>query len=570
MKQSKKFLAMALSLCMLLTVPTYAANRDKSNGDRLNALGLFKGTGNGYALEQTATRLQGLIMLTRLLGEEEEALACTDPCPFTDVAEGNPSRYVAYAYGKGYTTGTSETTFSPGNTIGFKHYVTFLLRALGYREQDGEFTFATSLDKAAEIGMADRASVDKMNSQNAKFFRGDLVDLSISALTTDLKDGSGTLAENLAERGVFSYDEGVAQKVLGCAQQAYTYVPTVSEQKPEKPSVPASNGAVSRTTKSYALPSGKVSADVITVNPSAEGVKIRTAMVSSTLGATASFKDIVGASSAKVIVNGNFFESYKPFQIPIGHVMADGNFLYGVTGLSSMGFTEDGQIRVGRPAPFFFVEGGGNSWACYECNSGGQGANTSVLYTPAYGQKFALKCSGVVTVVTDGMIQSSQTLPAGSEVNIPRNGYVMFFGTSFAATSYYRSPVVGTMVSMEPRLMKEDSNGFTLDGVTSMISGSPRLVENGAPCTILDPGFQEARFTTAVTPRTAVGKTADGKLVIVSTKAASIQQLRELMMQLKCVDALNLDGGASTALAYDGKIVRNPGRALTTTLQIFA
>ena len=61
----------------------------------------------------------------------------------------------------------------------------------------------------------------------------------------------------------------------------------------------------------------------------------------------------------------------------------------------------------------------------------------------------------------------------------------------------------------------------------------------------------------------------DGKLVIASTGSASIQQLRELMLQLGCVEAVNLDGGGSTALAYQGKLIRSPGRELTTTLQIF-
>jgi exopolysaccharide biosynthesis protein len=58
-------------------------------------------------------------------------------------------------------------------------------------------------------------------------------------------------------------------------------------------------------------------------------------------------------------------------------------------------------------------------------------------------------------------------------------------------------------------------------------------------------------------------------MVIVSTSSASVQQMRELMLQLGCVDAVNLDGGGSTALAYQGKILRSPGRQLTTTLQIF-
>ena len=44
--------------------------------------------------------------------------------------------------------------------------------------------------------------------------------------------------------------------------------------------------------------------------------------------------------------------------------------------------------------------------------------------------------------------------------------------------------------------------------------------------------------------------------------------MRELMLQLGCVDAINLDGGASTGLAYQGRIIRQPGRQLTTTLQV--
>ena len=67
----------------------------------------------------------------------------------------------------------------------------------------------------------------------------------------------------------------------------------------------------------------------------------------------------------------------------------------------------------------------------------------------------------------------------------------------------------------------------------------------------------------------AIKSIPKNKLVIVSTGSASIQQLRELMLQLGCVEAVNLDGGGSTALAYQGKLIRSPGRELTTTLQIF-
>ena len=102
----------------------------------------------------------------------------------------------------------------------------------------------------------------------------------------------------------------------------------------------------------------------------------------------------------------------------------------------------------------------------------------------------------------------------------------------------------------------EDSEGFVLDGVTQLISGAPRLVKDGQIFTGLIPGFEESRFTSASTPRTAIGTTADGRLILVNVKAG-------------CEDATNLDGGASTAMYYQGKTIAAPGRALTSTLHIF-
>ena len=45
--------------------------------------------------------------------------------------------------------------------------------------------------------------------------------------------------------------------------------------------------------------------------------------------------------------------------------------------------------------------------------------------------------------------------------------------------------------------------------------------------------------------------------------------MRELMLQLGCQDAVNLDGGASTGMYYNGQTLATPGRQLTTTLQVF-
>ncbi|WP_457848533.1 hypothetical protein, partial [Staphylococcus aureus] len=54
----------------------------------LAELGLFRGTGtaygSGYDLEVAPTRVVGLVMFLRLIGEESAALAYTGDNPFTD------------------------------------------------------------------------------------------------------------------------------------------------------------------------------------------------------------------------------------------------------------------------------------------------------------------------------------------------------------------------------------------------------------------------------------------------------------------------------------------------------
>lgn len=575
MKKQFRLRAMALALITTLILSMNVCAVDESNADRLHDLGLFRGTGSGYALENTASRLQGLIMLTRLLGEEEAALSSKAPNPFTDVAAGDPSRYVAHAFQRGYTTGTSATTFAPGNTIGFKHYVTFLLRALGYNDSKGDFTFATSLDKAVEIGMMDRASADLILREGLTFYRSDLVDLSLSALTMNLKNSNTTLAETLVKRGVFTRAQGQAQKVLSGEKE--TYVHPRLRSSTDTPAQPAASSAITRVSKTYTVASGAVSADVITVDVKDPSVTVKSAMVNNRLGATANFSDIVAASGATVVVNGNFFAAYNDSKFPIGHVMVDGNFLYGNSGLSSLGITEGGEAKIGRILLFTRIKetNGKNQWAAYEVNTSSQGKDLSVMYTPAYGTSVPIKVNGFVMTVSGGKVTGYNAVTAGSSAAIPSDGFVIYMGEGFASTSYFRTPTVGRSVAVEYYLQNKSytasgaEDSFPVDDLVSVLSGAPRLVEKGAICTTLEAGFQEARFTTAVTPRTAVGTLADGKLVIVSTSAASIQQMRELMLQLGCTDAINLDGGASTALAYQGQIVRNAGRQLTTTLQVF-
>ena len=184
--------------------PAYHSERDMDVAnrfaDRLNALGLFKGDGTGYALTREGSRLEALVMLIRLLGKEETALSGSWKHPFTDVPEW-ADKYVGYAYETGLTKGVSETQFGTG-TASAQMYFTFILRTLG-KTDDGDFKV---YDHAFEpIGETDICSTknDVYEISTRTFWRADMVVSSYRALRARTATGR-TLAEKLISEGVFT------------------------------------------------------------------------------------------------------------------------------------------------------------------------------------------------------------------------------------------------------------------------------------------------------------------------------------------------------------------------------
>lgn len=109
------------------------------------------------------------------------------------------------------------------------------------------------------------------------------------------------------------------------------------------------------------------------------------------------------------------------------------------------------------------------------------------------------------------------------------------------------------------------SSGLDLGKVDELVSGGPFLVRDGviAP----DSAAEKFRddFTEKRHPRTAVGRTLAGDIWFVAvdgrspaSAGATIQELATIMFSLGCRDAINLDGGGSTALNILGTTVNRP------------
>ncbi|MBC3539645.1 phosphodiester glycosidase family protein [Rufibacter sp. H-1] len=98
------------------------------------------------------------------------------------------------------------------------------------------------------------------------------------------------------------------------------------------------------------------------------------------------------------------------------------------------------------------------------------------------------------------------------------------------------------------------------------VGGGPVLVQNGKAHITAEEEMRGGASFRGPNPRTVIGYTPDNKLIILMVEGrnkgiaegASLDQLAKLMVDLGCREALNLDGGGSSALYVKGKDTIKP------------
>ena len=122
------------------------------------------------------------------------------------------------------------------------------------------------------------------------------------------------------------------------------------------------------------------------------------------------------------------------------------------------------------------------------------------------------------------------------------------------------------------RVRSGDDESFQFwSQVTEAVGCGPRLVMNGAvKMNPYDEGFSSDHVLKTHAARSAVGITRDDRILLVATRRASLEDMAQIMIDLGCRQAMNLDGGASSGVWYRGRTVVQPGRELSNALVIAA
>ncbi|NTV78690.1 MAG: hypothetical protein HGA25_06010, partial [Clostridiales bacterium] len=150
-------------------------------------------------------------MFIRLVGEEKSAISEPQASPFKDVTQTWAMPYIGQMYAQGYSNGTSSTTYGVGS-MSADQFSAYILRALGYSEEKGDFVWSTSLSTLLELDIISTRDFNII--KEGTFLRDYAVKLASSALDATLKNSDTTLYQLLLKQDVIADREAALAKKL--------------------------------------------------------------------------------------------------------------------------------------------------------------------------------------------------------------------------------------------------------------------------------------------------------------------------------------------------------------------
>lgn len=209
----------------------------------------------------------------------------------------------------------------------------------------------------------------------------------------------------------------------------------------------------------------------------------------------------------------------------------------------------------------------------------------AVLYNAYFGESTRTKENGIEIILDKckrvrwrifekTVCLDVTVLDDAKDSKIPVNGHVVSFEGEFLQQ---RSDFVGAIknfaklhgrrraVGVINEVEVSQGHFFRTDKSDDVTNGVPQLIKDGKIDITWEQEKVSKSFVETRHPRTAVAKLKDGKFLMITVDGRSessggigLQDLAEYLLSLGATDAMNLDGGGSTTMFLDGKVVNHP------------
>jgi hypothetical protein len=186
------------------------------------------------------------------------------------------------------------------------------------------------------------------------------------------------------------------------------------------------------------------------------------------------------------------------------------------------------------------------------------------LYTSDFGKSVSFP-NGTKIVVDDKHI----TQITSNKVNIPTNGQVIFVGNTESNNNYIVGKLhIGDKVELQASV-KDAAQTNDSGSREATIGVGPKLLTKGqVDIDFKRDGFSDPKITVNANSLSFIGVDKNKRLVMGTMSAATALDMAHVLLKAGLTDAMNMDGGASSGLYYEGSMKRTPGRLLSNALVV--
>jgi exopolysaccharide biosynthesis protein len=191
-----------------------------------------------------------------------------------------------------------------------------------------------------------------------------------------------------------------------------------------------------------------------------------------------------------------------------------------------------------------------------------RGGNELIVFTPQF-QRTTLTTAGVELVVRNGLVER---IAEGGSQAIPADGFVASAAGDAAKWIWQHAKAGGTAALARRLLPLEGTSAAGWDRAEDALGAGPLLLRNGRVEITAEREQMSESLSRLRHPRTAIGVTGDGRVLLVVvdgrqpawSEGALLGELAELLRGLGAVDAINLDGGGSSTMVLNGRVINRP------------
>ena len=287
-------------------------------------------------------------------------------------------------------------------------------------------------------------------------------------------------------------------------------------------------------------------------------IDVRPALAKDTIGALEPTHSIAKRSNAVAAINGSFFDGRRKPPLPVGIISIDGKMVNkSILPRCAFGITQGKDVIIGIPRieSKIVLPKKNKSFDIWGINRPRKN-DEIILYTNEYGDRTKTNQFGIEIMVRKGKVSS--ILRAKGNSSIPKDGYVI--------SLHGKSRRYADWMKKGDYLLVEFNLGKGWQMVDHMVSGGPLLIKDGKMVVkkmVIEEFFRGKLLKRSA--RTAIGETKDKKLMfVVVDKRRGISngvfysELSNIMLKEGAWNAMGLDGGGSSTMYVDGRIVNYP------------